>query len=123
MFKSVCLHDQFGCHVSAGLSKWVVNIYLVLLAVEAHGLGVGEQQVVPRDVGLRAGVTGGARLGNVRGAPAGGLGAGAVRAGAEDHGLVERVPGLDPVAELPEANVGVVHEVLPACTAGSLKKS
>lgn len=68
------------------------DIYLVLLAVEADGLGVGEQQVVAGDIRLVAGVAGGAFLGDVRRAAAGGLGAGAVAAGAEDHRLVERVP-------------------------------
>ena len=87
---------------------------LVLGAVQRHGLGVGEEDVVRHDVGLAAGVAGGAGPGDERRAPAGGVGAGAVPHGRVRPGLVESGPELDAVAELAEAHLREVHVVLAA---------
>jgi hypothetical protein len=87
---------------------------LVPGAVQRHGPGVGEEDVVRHDVGLAAGVAGGAGLGDERRAPAGGVRARAVALRRVRPGLVERGPELDAVAELAEAHLREVHVVLAA---------
>jgi hypothetical protein len=89
---------------------------LVLGAVQRHGLGVGEEDVVRHDVGLPRRVAGEARLGDVRRAPPRREQADGVSTLRVRPGLVERRPVLDAVAELAEAHVGEVHVVLAART-------
>ena len=87
---------------------------LVPGAVQRHGRGVGEEDVVRHEVGLAAGVAGGAGRGDGRRAPAGGVGAVAVPLRRVRPGLVESGPELDAVAELAEAHLREVHVVLAA---------
>lgn len=86
--------------------------HLVLVLVGADGGGVGQYDVVRRDVGLPVRVAAVA-VAERRGAVVGRVRAQHVLELGEQVGLVERRPELDPVAELPEAHVRVVLELLP----------
>ena len=87
---------------------------LIAGAVERHGLGVSEEDVVRHDVGLPRRVAGEAGRGDVRRAAAGGEGPRGVATLRVRPGLVEGGPVLDAVAELHEADLGEVHVVLAA---------
>lgn len=89
----------------------VVDGHLVILLVVVDGGGMGQQDVMSRDVGFPARVAAvasterrGAVVGRVLAQQIGELG--------EQVRLVERRPVLDPVAERPEAHVRVVVELL-----------
>lgn len=86
---------------------------LVLVLVQLHGCCMSEELVVGHQVGLRAGIPAGAVQLLPGRAPPRREDPDPVPSHSVAPGLVQRYPVLHPVAELPEADLGIFPEVIP----------